>query len=679
MPFDSVGNFTRNYNFTADKNAGIKIRSDRVDAEFDNYAVALNQVLMRDGRVAMSGNLSLAGNTLYGVGAGSVGIPAIRFSGDVTSGVYLPAAGQVGLVAGGVERFKVNSTGAAVTGALTVSSTLAVTGASTLTGNTTVGGTFGVTGVTTFSNDVLIPGGKNLGVNITPVGVGTSQIHAGGDFSFASGGVSLLNFNGYYNAGFKAYTTGYAGALRFDAAGGVFAIYSSPTSATGGAASGAIERFRIDPAGNAGIGTPTLTARLHVAGSATYSGQANVAAVFGQAGTSDLLVGSIGGSVPFVGSQGANPLAFYTNSAERVRIDSNGNVGIGSTSPTNNAGFGGLTLNGTTGGVIDFQAAGAGRARIFSDASSFTVSSTAAAPIVFNTSNTERVRIDASGNLGVLTNNPQAPLHVFGASGRIDNSASQGRFEIWNAATNYGGIGTSGWVLGSAATDIAINATAGRAITFFTNNSTTERARIDTNGNFGVGTGSPVNTVNYGGISVNGTTGGIVSGMVGGTERGRLQFDASVTLKSVTAAPLVLGTNNAANVTLASGGETYLNQAQAPTQTYDVGYLGLPQVGGAAKAANYTAVLADAGQHILFNGAGLTATIPANAAVAYPIGTTLTFVNTNASALTIGITTDTLTMVNSTSTGNRSLAQNCIATAVKVTATSWLIAGSGLT
>lgn len=116
-----------------------------------------------------------------------------------------------------------------------------------------------------------------------------------------------------------------------------------------------------------------------------------------------------------------------------------------------------------------------------------------------------------------------------------------------------------------------------------------------------------------------------------------------------------------------------------PGASASIGYLNVPQVGGAAKTSSYTAVLADSGQMIVMNGASLTATIPANSSVAYAVGTVLTFVNIYAGNLSIAITTDTMTLVNSTTTGTRTLAQNGVATAVKVTSTSWIISGSGLT
>lgn len=110
----------------------------------------------------------------------------------------------------------------------------------------------------------------------------------------------------------------------------------------------------------------------------------------------------------------------------------------------------------------------------------------------------------------------------------------------------------------------------------------------------------------------------------------------------------------------------------------EIGFRGIPQN---AQTGNYTCVIGDAGKHIYHasgDGAGDTYTIPANASVAYAVGTTLTFVNLDSNAVSIAITTDTLTLAGTTTTGTRTLAQNGIATAVKITSTSWLISGTGL-
>jgi hypothetical protein len=111
-----------------------------------------------------------------------------------------------------------------------------------------------------------------------------------------------------------------------------------------------------------------------------------------------------------------------------------------------------------------------------------------------------------------------------------------------------------------------------------------------------------------------------------------------------------------------------------------VGFRNIPQN---IKSADYTLVLADSGKHILHPSADTSArtfTIPANSSVAYPIGTALTFINQDsAGVVTIAITTDTMRLSPAGTTGSRTLAANGSATCIKLTATEWIISGSGLT
>lgn len=106
-------------------------------------------------------------------------------------------------------------------------------------------------------------------------------------------------------------------------------------------------------------------------------------------------------------------------------------------------------------------------------------------------------------------------------------------------------------------------------------------------------------------------------------------------------------------------------------------YAGAPQNG---QPNNYTLVLSDANKHIYRGGgAASTWTIPANASVAFPIGTMITLVNLAANNTTIAITTDTLTWSPSGASGSRTLAQFGIATIIKTSTAQWVISGSGLT
>lgn len=111
-----------------------------------------------------------------------------------------------------------------------------------------------------------------------------------------------------------------------------------------------------------------------------------------------------------------------------------------------------------------------------------------------------------------------------------------------------------------------------------------------------------------------------------------------------------------------------------------IGYREIPQN---SQSGAYTCVLTDNGRHIFHPAADTTArtfTIPANSSVAFPVGTAITFINQNgAGVITIAITTDTMRLAGAGTTGNRTLAANGIATAIKITSTEWLISGTGLT
>ena len=91
----------------------------------------------------------------------------------------------------------------------------------------------------------------------------------------------------------------------------------------------------------------------------------------------------------------------------------------------------------------------------------------------------------------------------------------------------------------------------------------------------------------------------------------------------------------------------------------------------------YTCVLTDAGRCKQIVGG--TINIPTNAAVAYPLGTAITFMSFGGASTTIACGDTMYLSGDAAKTGNRTLANTGIATAVKANATSWVISGSGLT
>ncbi|WP_036022984.1 hypothetical protein [Bradyrhizobium yuanmingense] len=149
----------------------------------------------------------------------------------------------------------------------------------------------------------------------------------------------------------------------------------------------------------------------------------------------------------------------------------------------------------------------------------------------------------------------------------------------------------------------------------------------------------------------------------------------SATNASGSATAAATSATNAANsATAAATSATSSAASASQAQSYS----GIPQ---SIKTAAYTTLLADAQTQILHPASdnnARTFTIDSNANVAYPIGSAITFIN-EINTVTIAITSDTLVQAGSGLTGSRTLAANGMATAVKIAATKWMIAGAGLT
>ena len=261
--------------------------------------------------------------------------------------------------------------------------------------------------------------------------------------------------------------------------------------------------------GNLGIGTSTPAQKLHVYGNIEFGGTSipylishrnsvvSSAVSLGfiefagdTAATSMCVSASIRAYADGAWTDTSYPsnLRFMTTASgqetptERMRIDSSGNLGIGTTTPpyklvVSNGGASGIefgpAFSGTANLIQSYNRSGAAYVATVYDAELHR----------FNTIGVEKMRLDADGNLGIGTSSPAAKLDVsanasimgyFRSSG---GSANDIRFTITSGGDR-------------AVLDAAQNSTgAARDVVFATGG--TERIRLLSTGNLGIGTSSP--------------------------------------------------------------------------------------------------------------------------------------------------------------------------------------------
>lgn len=277
---------------------------------------------------------------------------------------------------------------------------------------------------------------------------------------------------------------------------------------------GSTTAMTLTTGGNVGVGTTTPATRLHVSGTSAldfiidttnangtrmeFRRSGTVFTYFGDGG-SIIGSGSVGSTA--LVTVGANPLLLGTNGTERMRIDSSGNVAIGTTNTSGAR----LTVRGagTTSATASFEAATSGGNTRFYVQDDGTTR-------FFGSSNSETMRVASDGNVGIGTASPSTPLNIVrnaaGAqkvlfSNNSSGSSAETAFSVSNGTAegslrvsggSYAGYGayTANNTLvyndTSAITIMADNASNG--IIKFATGGNSERMRITSGGNLLVGT-----------------------------------------------------------------------------------------------------------------------------------------------------------------------------------------------
>ena len=217
------------------------------------------------------------------------------------------------------------------------------------------------------SGSALVFDGTNLGVGVTPSAwVNTKAIDVGqfGSFSVdtATTGATSLSYNAYaVSATSWKYKVSSVPATRYNQDSSGTHQWYTAASGTAGNAITFTQAMTLDASGNLGVGTssPSANSPVHI-------NKATAADCYFRSSNSlaTSVYGTSAGGESYVYNSAAYPITFYTNATERARIDSSGNLLVGTTSS-----YGGSTKFSLAGNAI-FNAGTNGSYIGFSDGTS---------------------------------------------------------------------------------------------------------------------------------------------------------------------------------------------------------------------------------------------------------------------------------------------------------------------
>jgi hypothetical protein len=367
---------------------------------------------------------------------------------------------------------------------------LTVNGNLTVTGNTTLGDASTDT-LNVANGNLILNSSGNLGLGVTPsvntLSKGFDLVGGAGMFGYSNN--NYLTANTYYDGAFKYKANGFA---SYYGQGSGAHQWHTAASGTAGNAITFTQAMTLDANGSLIVGsTSSMATSASTRGQVSINGSTDSVFSLGVAGTYTGFVYTAASTMN-IGSRTSIPLTFHTVDAERMRLDTSGNLGLGVIpSPwgilrgidiVSGAGFAGAYstayisgnayFNGTS-WIYKATAAAAVQEMGSGFAWKVAPSGTAGNAVTF----TQAMTLSAAGDLLVKTTSPS---YSDSTRGNITIGGTGGSI----LGFQIGGV-NKGYVFHDNANLQLWNEVSG-PILFGTN--ATERARIDSSGNLLVGT-----------------------------------------------------------------------------------------------------------------------------------------------------------------------------------------------
>jgi hypothetical protein len=266
-------------------------------------------------------------------------------------------------------------------------------------------------------------------------------------------------------------------------------VSNSATTATSANTASAI--VARDGSGNFTAGTITAALTGAASSNVLKAGDTMTGVLAVTAGTAALPGIAVSGDTNTgIYSPGADQVAISTGGTGRLFVDASGNIGVGMT-PVDVAGFNSIQLSDTNGTNFDFYTSSTHQARIISLPGDLRINQITSGTLGFWTNNTERARIDSSGNVGIGTTGPSEKLDVANGSIAVGSLANTTTTNTLISGYGYNLSGTKyGNVSIRSSYDAGLNLASLEFYTSVTGTTSTERMRIDSSGRLLVGTSS---------------------------------------------------------------------------------------------------------------------------------------------------------------------------------------------